>query len=342
MAVAQGKVLLGGRDALDQMDVFQCFDAESGKLLWRHQYPAPGRLDYGNSPRATPLVHGELVYTLGAFGHVHCLELESGLVLWQTHIAREFGSPELTWGHSGSPLIVDNKLILQPGGTKASLIALDVDTGEVVWSTAGSAPSYSSFVIWPEDQPRQILGYDADSLGGWDIASGKRLWRWQPPQSGDFNVPTPLLHGNQLILASENNGTRLYDLTPDGQMNEAPIGHHEELAPDTHTPVRVGNRLFGVWNEFWELAIDEHLQVKRQLSDSSFAAYGSLIASDRRILAVTADGTVMLIAIDQPELQIVSRLSLPKSRGQLLSHPAVAGDSLYIRFQNQLVRWNLR
>ncbi len=342
IAVANNRVVIGGRDVLDRMDLFQCFDANTGELVWQHQCQAPGNLDYGNSPRATPLIHDQYVYTQGAFGHVHCIELESGLVLWQKQIAEDFQSPALTWGHSGSPIVVANKLILQPGGQRASLVALDIDTGDVLWQTIGSSPSYSSLVAWPAHEPRQVLGYDADSLGAWDIETGKRLWQWRPPNKGDFNVPTPLIDGQQLVLASENNGTRLYELSSDGNMPADPIGYHEDLAPDTHTPVRVGSRLFGIWNELWELSLDDALSTKSQIADDCFGSYGSLIASDTRLLAVMADGTVLLVAIDEPEMRVVSRLSLPKSRVQLLSHPAIVGDSIYLRFQKSLVRWKLQ
>ncbi len=146
VAAANGFVIVGSRDAIDRNDVFQCFDAETGELAWQHIYPALGRLDYGNSPRATPLIHDDCVYTLGAFGHLCCLEVDSGIMLWQVNLARDFGSPSLTWGHSGTPVIVDQKLILQPGGKDASIVALDLETGDVIWKTPGAACGYSSLL----------------------------------------------------------------------------------------------------------------------------------------------------------------------------------------------------
>src|SRR6202008_4777748 len=103
--------VVGSRDLLDRNDHFQCFDMEDGTLIWQHVYPALGKLDYGNSPRATPLIHDEYVYTLGAFGHLCCLEIETGIMMWQLNAAKDFGAPAMIWGHSGTPLIVGNKLI---------------------------------------------------------------------------------------------------------------------------------------------------------------------------------------------------------------------------------------
>ena len=117
--LSDGFVVLGSRDALDERDIFRCFDNQNGNLVWQHTYPASGHLDYGNAPGATPLIYGDCVYTLGALGQLCCIELESGILLWQKNLAEEYQTPPLTWGHSGSPLIVKNRLIVQPGGKKA-------------------------------------------------------------------------------------------------------------------------------------------------------------------------------------------------------------------------------
>ena len=139
IVVAAGYVLVSSRDILDQNDVFQCFDSKTETLVWQHVYPASGELDYGNSPRATPLIRNGLVYTLGAFGHLYCLEQESGLPLWNRNIATDFGSPAMTWGHSGSPLIADEKRFVQSGGLPGSVVALNPESGKTIWVSKGGA-----------------------------------------------------------------------------------------------------------------------------------------------------------------------------------------------------------
>ena len=78
---------------------------------------------------------------------------------------------------------------------------------------------------------RQIVGYDKSSLGGWDVDTGKRLWRLAPPKKHDFNVPTPLVWQDRLIVSTENNGTRVYDFNSDGTIIPEPIAQNAELAP---------------------------------------------------------------------------------------------------------------
>src|SRR5207237_7959511 len=113
---------------------YYCLRADTGKEVWKHLNPAPGELDYGNSPRATPLIHGKHVFLAGAFGHLHCLELATGKVVWELDTREDFGAKDVrNWGTSSSPLLVDGRLIVNPGGKDASLVALDPATGTVLW-----------------------------------------------------------------------------------------------------------------------------------------------------------------------------------------------------------------
>jgi hypothetical protein len=70
-----------------------------------------------------------------------------------------------------------DKLIVNPGGDKASLVALDRRTGRVVWAAPGEPAAYASFILGEFGGRRQIVGYDRTSVGGWDVATGERLWR---------------------------------------------------------------------------------------------------------------------------------------------------------------------
>lgn len=342
IAVANGFVVVGSRDALDRHDVFQCLAVDDGSIVWQHSYPALGNLDYGNAPRATPLIEGELVYTLGAFGHLCCLELESGIMMWQLNVAKEFSAPKMIWGHSGSPLLVDGELILQPGGKEASLVALDAETGHVLWKTAGNDASYSSLLLKTVGEQEQVIGYDANSLGGWDVKTGKRLWKLMPPETGDFNVPTAVSVGDRLLVSSENNGTRIYHFNPDGTLHPEPDLHNDDLRPDSHTPVISGKLLFGIWNELYGLDLDQNLKTVARISDDAFSGYGSLIATDSRLLALNDDGELLLIDTVSEAPQIVSRLKLQENRIQVLSHPAIAGDAIFVRLGKNLVKLRLQ
>lgn len=342
LAVAQGCVIVGGRDALDQKDLWTCLDAVTGKPMWHLTYPAAGRLDYGNSPRATPLIVGQNVWLLGAFGHLHCVRLKDGQREWDLNLSTRFQMPRLTWGLAGSPLMADGRLIVQPGGSDASLVALNRLTGDVIWSAMGLAPGHASFVSATINGELQLVGYDKSSLGGWDAATGERKWTLLPRESGDFNVPSPIIYESGFVLVSENNGARVYVPRHDGESGFEISQENKVLSPDSHSPVISGDRLIGIDNGLHCLSLTDHLKSVWRLKDRAFRNYGSLIANGERVLALTFKEELILIDPHHAEPVILSRLRLSEDGSDCWSHPALAHRALFVRLGRTICRLNIR
>lgn len=337
VAATRDLVIVADRDPADRVDIFRCFNAD-GSERWTVRYPAPGELDYGNSPRATPLIHGDLAYLSGAQGHFHAVNLSDGKIRWKKHFQRDFGGPsKLSWGFCSSPLIVDGRLILQPGGPAASLVALNPDTGVVLWKTPGRPPGHSSFVFAMLGGRKQLIGYDDESLGGWDCTDGKRLWSLKPRVPGDFNVPTPMVWGEKLVVSTENNGTRIYPFDDQGSIAAKPEAIHDNLRPDCHSPVLIDGRLFGVANGLFCLGADQKLDELWRSRDREFREYVSLIASDERVLATTLNGQLILFKVDSDRFEKLAEMQLLEGEAGLYSHPAIVGSRLYVRGTRALV-----
>ncbi|MCX8090292.1 MAG: PQQ-binding-like beta-propeller repeat protein [Verrucomicrobiae bacterium] len=330
LAVAEGCVLVADRDPGDERDVFRCLDASTGELRWLVEYPAPGRLDYGQFPRATPVVRDGCVWLLGAFGDLRCVRLRDGKLLWKRHLVRDLGGRLPQWGASATPLLVDDLLIVNPGGPQASLVALEARTGRVRWKAPGPPAAYSSFIVATLGGQRQVVGLDAESLGGWDIKTGARLWRGAPPLSGDFNVPTPLVLDGKLFVATENNGARLYEFDPAGRIRPEPLATSSDLAPVTATPVAVGNRVFGSTRGLVCLDTARGLRAVWHAGEAAFDEHASFITDGRSVLAVALNGECVLLSVKADGCVIRSRVQLFED-GESWSHPAWAGDRLYVR-----------
>ena len=335
-------VIVSDRDPLDQFDVFTCLNASDGARLWSIRYPAPGRLDYGNTPRATPLIDGDRVYLLGAFGHLNAVDLATGQVLWKKNLRRDFAvSDQLVWGVCSSPIVSNGLLIVNPGGADASLVALNRENGEVVWKTPGRSAAFASFVERRVGDSVQVIGYDKESLGGWDVGSGRRLWEVQPEVDGDFNVPTPVLIGERLFVNTENNGGRLFAFGDDGVATPAPVAVNADLTHDTQTPVLTGNRLLAVSHGLYCLDA-QTLQTIWKSDDPAFSEYAALIASPTRVLALSQEGELLLLDAQADALQIVSRWPLSQEKISVLSHPALVADRLFVRLGKRLACFNLQ
>lgn len=327
---------MAGRDLEDKQDVFQCLSAEEGGEIWHVRQDADGHLDYGNSPRATPLVSGDHVFFQGAFGDLLCVLIESGEIAWKRNLYRDFGAEVATWGTCSSPLVVDDKLIVNPGAAQAALVALDPGTGKVLWQTPGRAAGYGSLNVATFGGHTQIIGHDAETLGGWDAKTGKRLWELKPPHRGDFNVPTPIPVGDRLFVVTENNGSRLYDFDKQGRIIPQPIGHNRDLDPDTSTPVIVNNMVIGCSLRLWCLDLKRQLKPLANFTSPSFRGHASLIAGPGRVLVIGHDGVLQLLAVSDGATKLVAQQQAFGDPVEIYSHPAVVGSKLFLRGGNSL------
>ena len=338
LAATERVVLVPDRDALDTQDIFRALNANTGEELWTLRDFAKGQLDFGNAPRATPQIIGEFVIFYNAFGRLHCVRLVSGELVWKKDLSKEFGVRDSSaWGTTSSPLVVGGKLIVNPGGPLASIVALQPETGEVIWKTPGDQAAFGSFIVGKFGGHDQIVGHDQKALCGWDIATGKQLWRLVPPHRSDFNVPTPIVIGEQLLVATENNGTRLYRFDERGIIVPEPVAVNEDLAPDTHTPVVLGNRVFGVWQGMYCLDVAGGLKTLWKADDKAFDDYATAIACGNRVLIVSKHGELLLVDADGGRYRLISRLKVFDDDPGVYSHPALIGKRMYLRGSDEIV-----
>lgn len=328
MAAVEDLAFVSSRDLLDQRDVFQAIDMATGKVRWQVRQSCQGDMDYGRGPRATPVVLEDRVILLGAFGHLHCVNRTSGQVLWKKDLVKEYEAPLPTWGFCGSPLVVGEKLILQTGATGASLVALNLTDGTEIWRSGNENLAYSSLVLADSNGVPQVIGYDERSIGGWSIETGQRLWTISPPETGDFNVATPIVRGKWMWLISENNGLRLYEFI-NGIPNSEPVKTNLDLLPDTHTPILIGDRLFVVYNGLHCLDA-QTLQPIWTKKDEVYSGHASIIASETRLLTLSQFGDLTLVDARANEYRELGRVSLGKGI-DFQSHPAWVNERLVVR-----------
>ncbi len=331
LSVSGNKLLLAERDFTEEHDVYRCLNTENGELIWRVEYPAKGHLDYGQSPRTTPVIHQDKVYLLGAFGELRCVNLADGKLIWKRDLPGEFQAVLPTWGMCATPLVVDDMIIVNSGGEQAALAALDCATGQTRWTAPGSPAAYAAFICGEFGGRRQIVGYDQHSLGGWDVKTGKRLWQLVPPKPGDFNVPTPLAVAGGLVVASENNGTRYYRFDTVGRIIPQPVAESSELAPDSATPVVTQGRVFGAHHGLSSLDLGKGLKPVWRQSEVVAGDFATLIADEERVLVVTLEGELVLLDAKSDECKIISRLQVLAKDVEVYSHPALAGTKLFLR-----------
>ena len=328
VALSQEVVVVSSRDLLNKADIFIAMDAQTGVEIFRYEYPSALQLDYGNSPRVTPLILDDQIVVLGAGGELSVLELETGKPLWTKNLVKDLGGRMPAWGYSASPIVYDETLFVQPGGALSALVGLDLHTGNTVWQTPGRTAAYSSPILMTRNDLPQILGSDDKSFGAWSTRDGQRLWELKLPIDRDFNVPSPLVWDNKLFIVSENNGALLYKLpdtfrTPDSKPSTIELlAQSSELSHDANSPVRVGNFIASVHEGLVLLDPAQDLLLLDRYDDPSLYSYASIIVEQDRMLVTCCDGTIILLQVVKGKIVELGRMKCEESKGDILAHSA--------------------
>ena len=181
-----------------------CYDLNTGNEVWAHADQNRYETAMGGiGPHATPTVHDGRVYTLGPTGILNCLDALTGERLWTTNALEDAGAENTSWGLAGSPLVYDDKVVVNPGG----VTAYDRITGEQLWHHGEHPASYAAPQLATIDGVRQILIFDADGLGGHDADTGEELWRSPKWTNGPrVNAARPVVRDDGAVFVSSGYG----------------------------------------------------------------------------------------------------------------------------------------
>src|SRR6266536_3710938 len=211
-AVVADRLYLLGNEGLDD-EFVEALAVKDGKRVWAARLGKVGHPTQNpNFPaaRSTPTVEGEFLYALGSDGDLACLEIGTGKVRWQKNIRAEFGGKPGEWAYAESPLIDGDALVCTPGGSEATLVALNRKTGEVIWKSAvpgGDEAAYASAIVVEVGGVRQYVQLLQKGLVGVESKTGKFLWRYGKPVSQyGANIPTPLASDGYIYCASAGTG----------------------------------------------------------------------------------------------------------------------------------------
>ena len=290
-------------------------DAATGKKVWETPNGSAFSNDRGDGPRGTPVIDGDRLFALGGNGDLACLELATGKPVWKKNILSEFRGDNPYWGISESPLVLEDRVLVQPGGSKATIVALNK-------ATIGGV--------------RQAIFFTERNGMGVDVATGKVLWTNDRVNNGTANVATPIVSGNKVFLSSAyDTGAVLLDVTAGGAKQ---VYFTREMMNHHASSVLVGEHLYGFSNS---------ILTALRFADGKVAwqhrsvGKGSVIYADARLYLFSEQGQVALA--EATPVQYVEHGRFRISAGELptWSHPIVTGGKLILRDQGTVYAYDV-
>jgi outer membrane protein assembly factor BamB len=192
-----------------------CLDAATGDELWKHEYPVKYTVSYPAGPRCTPNVDNGKVYTLGAEGNLICFDIESGDVIWQKDLVKEYKTKTALWGYASHPLIDGEKLICLVGGEGTHCVAFDKNTGSEIWRALSSPEQgYSPPTIIESGGKRQLILLRPNAVTSVDPETGREYWSVPYEATNGSVIMSPVTSGNFLFVGGYANKNMLLELDP--------------------------------------------------------------------------------------------------------------------------------
>lgn len=297
----------------------------------------------GDGPRGTPAVDGERVYALGAFGDLTCLDAENGNTIWHIHLTRDFKGQRPGSGYCESPLVVENLVIVSPGGSQGTVLALDKATGKKVWqsSEVKESPDYVSAISGTIAGKKQVVQFARESVFGLDLASGKLLWRYAAPASPNANCCTPIIDGDHVFASSSyGTGGGLAQIENRGNVQEATeVYFQKKMTCHYGGMVKVGDCVYS--NADGPLVCMDFATGKIRWQARTVGK-GSIIAADGMLYLVSEGHELALVEASPDKYRPHGRFKSPAAKAAVLAHPAIASGKLFVRAQELLTAYDLR
>ncbi len=347
-AIADGRVVLFHR--VGDEEVVDCLEAETGKLLWSHRDKAPYRDRYGSGdgPRNNPVIGGGSVFVSGITGHLRCIALSSGNLVWQRDLVSDYTPGKNFFGLGSTPLFLEGRLVLNVGGAgDVCAVALDPATGREVWRARHPwGASYASPIPAKLHGRECVLifagGESRPPTGGLltlDAATGEVL-NATPHRAGiaeSVHASSPAVDGNRVFVGEAYGaGGLMVEVGADFKAKQ--LWKADRFSVYLMTPVVRDGFLYGFDGQsprLAELVCYESATGRERWRDDLGGQFqrGSLLAADGGVLCLGENGRLAWMELSPEKARVVESAAL-FAAPETWTLPALSHGLLYV-CQNQ-------
>jgi outer membrane protein assembly factor BamB len=308
-----------------------CLDAQSGKSIWKHSYPAP-LVDYlhEGGPCSTPTVDGSIVYTISKHGLLHAFQAEDGKVVWKKDMMKEAGMkrpPE--WGFSASPYILGDQIIIEAGAT----YSLNKKTGKIIWKSKTYRPAYGTPIHFQPDDQSIIAVLKTDGLVLLDSKNGQTLAFEKWETSYRTNASTPIVQGDKLFISTGyQRGCALFEWKK-GKLQK--IYENKVLSTHMNHAILVNGFLYGFDGNVHmagkkDFVCMEFLSGKEKWRTTDRGLMvGSLLVAGNRMIILGQRGELVFAKINSSKFYELNRDQA--MGGKCWTMPVLSNGLLYLR-----------
>lgn len=204
LTISEDKVYTMISEKLDSVtgsEFIAAFDAKTGDQIWRTKVDSCFFDQFGDGPRSTPIIGDNNIYGLSSYGKLTACSKKDGKLLWQVDFINKFKSTIPQWAFSSSPILIDNNLIVEVGGTeKRAFMCFNKNTGDELWKNGAGTATYSSPAIATIDNEKIIIFANGRKLHALNT-QGDTLWTYKSHSANTMAMPV-VFDTNKVFVSS--------------------------------------------------------------------------------------------------------------------------------------------
>jgi outer membrane protein assembly factor BamB len=318
-----------------EFELVTCYNLNTGEPVWKYSDKARFWDSHaGAGPRSTPTLHNGCVYTLGATGILNKLDERNGSVLWSRNAASDTGVEVLSWGFTGSPLVVDDIVIVSLSG---KLAAYDAANGNPKWSGSDGGNSYSSPHLVTIDGVSQVLLMSKSGALSVNPVDGKQLWKYEWPIEDRILQPAVIAEGD-LLFAGEMKGLRRVNVSQKkGEWTVKELWNSDEMILNFNDIVIHKGYAYGFDGP--SIACIDIKDGKRMWKGNPYRGWLLLLADQDLLLVLSEKGELAIV--DANPAKFTKLGQIPAIKGKTWNHPAMAGNVVVVRNNQEMAAFRL-
>ena len=323
-------------------EIIEALSSADGQSRWT----SPAACDYrsgmssDSGPRCVPLIAGDRIYTFGANGMLRCVRATDGREVWRRDTWPDFGAPEGYFGAGSTPILVDDRLIVNVGGRdNAAVVAFSAADGKTIWQNVSDTASYSSPVQADIDGVAHVIVVTRLKTVSLNPENGEIRFEFPFGARGPtVNGATPVVIRNSVFVSSSYRvGSVLAKISAGGAQPKS--SGETLLATQYATPVRYNEVLFAVdgrqdTGRASVCCIDPFSE--KVLWQKEGFDYGSLLRVQDDMLFLTCEGELIRFRANTVGYNEVSRHQILQSTSRGYRLPAVSNGRLFVRDNSTL------
>ena len=315
--------------------------SHEGKLLWKTEYGHEWTESH-NGTRTTPLVYGEKLYLMSGLGKVYCINSKTGEIIWTVDLMKDYDGRNIKWAITENLLIDDNKLFCTPGGVEANVIALDKNTGKLIWKSKGNGElsAYCSPALIKLPQRHILATMTESSILGIDVKNGNVLWRQEHTNKYSVHPNTPIYNNGYLYCVSGyGTGGVMLKLSEDGS-KIAEVWSDSSLDPRIGNVVVLNGRIYGAGDKTKKLQCIDW-ETGKSIYSADMIAPANIISAQGLLYCYSETGTINLVEPKADGFDILSSFNVPYGTNENWAHLVIFDKKLYVRHGSSIMVYDI-